>query len=149
VIAQTSNEHLDELNARAQAIRRQHGQLGEDGSDVPGRPYQLHPGDLIQVRHTIRHPDHGQLPNGTTAVIADVDPDAGLLDLRLGDGTELRLDEQQLADADLRSSTKTRSSSSAGRPTATPTTTRQTSSTQAACCSGSPAPPRYQASPEP
>ena len=27
VIAQTSNEHLDELNARAQAIRAEHGEL--------------------------------------------------------------------------------------------------------------------------
>ncbi|MGN6872043.1 MAG: MobF family relaxase [Solirubrobacteraceae bacterium] len=34
VIAQTSNEHLDELNARAQAIRQQHGQLGDDA--IPG-----------------------------------------------------------------------------------------------------------------
>ena len=30
VIAQTSNDHLDELNARAQAIRHQAGQLGSD-----------------------------------------------------------------------------------------------------------------------
>jgi hypothetical protein len=30
VIAQTSNEHLDQLNARAQAIRQQHGQLGDE-----------------------------------------------------------------------------------------------------------------------
>jgi len=102
VIAQTSNEHLDELNARAQAIRRQQGQLGEDGVDVPGRPYQLHAGDLVQVRHTIRHPDHGQLRNGTGAVITGIDAREGTLDVRLVDGTEVRLDEQQLADADLR-----------------------------------------------
>ena len=40
VIAQTSNEHLDELNARAQAIRRQHQELGKDGFPIPGRPYE-------------------------------------------------------------------------------------------------------------
>jgi conjugative relaxase-like TrwC/TraI family protein len=102
VIAQTSNEHLDELNARAQAIRLQNGQLGQHGVELPGRPYQLHAGDLIQIRHTIRHPDHGQLRNGTGATVTKVDTRDGALDLRLTDGTEVRLDEQQLADADLR-----------------------------------------------
>jgi conjugative relaxase-like TrwC/TraI family protein len=102
VIAQTSNEHLDELNARAQAIRRQHRQLGQESLDLPGRPYQLHAGDQVQVRHTIHHPDHGQLRNGTGALVADVDPRNGALGLRLADGTEIRLDDQQLADADLR-----------------------------------------------
>jgi conjugative relaxase-like TrwC/TraI family protein len=38
VIAQTSNEHLDELNARAQAIRQQHGELGNESFMIPGRP---------------------------------------------------------------------------------------------------------------
>ncbi len=46
VIAHTSNEHVDELNARAQAIRRQHRQLGDQHVPVPGRPYDLHAGDF-------------------------------------------------------------------------------------------------------
>ncbi len=45
VIAQTSNERLDELNARAQAIRIERGELGDDSVPVPGRPYRLYPGD--------------------------------------------------------------------------------------------------------
>jgi ATP-dependent exoDNAse (exonuclease V) alpha subunit len=101
VIAQTSNEHLDELNARAQAIRQQHGQLGEDSVPVPGRPYELHEGDHVQVRHNIRH-DHGQLRNGTTAIVSSVDPRTGAVDLRLANGTELRLHEPEIAHADLR-----------------------------------------------
>ncbi len=44
VIAHTSGEHLDELNARAQAIRHQHGELGPESLPVTGRPYQLHGG---------------------------------------------------------------------------------------------------------
>jgi hypothetical protein len=59
VIAQTSNEHLDELNARAQAIRHQHGQLSKHSLPVPGRPYRLHAGDIVQIRRTINHPRHG------------------------------------------------------------------------------------------
>jgi conjugative relaxase-like TrwC/TraI family protein len=102
VIAQTSNEHLDELNARGQAIRHQHGQLGPEALPVPGRPYALHPGDEIQIRRTIRHPDHGHLRNGTTAHIASIDTDAHTVTLQLADGDELTLDGGQAARADLR-----------------------------------------------
>ncbi|MGH3265746.1 MAG: hypothetical protein ACRDNS_27555, partial [Trebonia sp.] len=102
VIAQSSNEHLDELNARAQAIRKQHKQLGEEQIAVPGRPYGLHAGDQIQVRHTITHPDHGQLRNGTGATITDVDPRSGELVLRLTSGKELVLDQEQIEQVDLR-----------------------------------------------
>ncbi len=102
VIAQTSNDHLDALNARAQAIRHQAGQLGDDGLPVPGRPYQLRQGDLVQIRHTIQHPDHGALRNGSAAEVSAVDIDARALELRLDDGAVLRLTEQQAAEADLR-----------------------------------------------
>ena len=102
VIAQTSNDHLDALNACAQAIRRQAGELGDNALPVPGRPYELRQGDLVQIRHTIHHPEHGAVRNGTAAQIIDVDADADALVLRLGDGTELRLTEPQIADADLR-----------------------------------------------
>ena len=58
VIAQTSNEHLDELNARAQAHPpRRTDELGAESLPLPGRPYRLHTGDQVQVRHTIHHPD--------------------------------------------------------------------------------------------
>jgi conjugative relaxase-like TrwC/TraI family protein len=102
VITQTSNEHLDELNARAQAIRHQHGQLGPEALPVPGRPYELHSGDEVQVRRTIPHPDHGQLRNGTTAQIATIDPDTKTVALRLADGVQVGLDAEQAIRADLR-----------------------------------------------
>ena len=102
VIAQTSNEHLDALNARAQAIRQQAGELGDDGLPVPGRPYELHEGDAVQVRHTIQHPQHGTLRNGTAAEVTAIEPDIIAVGLRLTDGTEVDLDPQQVNDADLR-----------------------------------------------
>ena len=102
VIAQTSNEHLDALNARAQAIRHQAGQIGEDSLPVPGRPYDLHQGDLVQIRRTLQHAEHGTLRNGTAARITRIDSAARTLDLRLHDGSKLILTEQQAADADLR-----------------------------------------------
>jgi hypothetical protein len=102
VLAQTSNDHLDELNARCQAIRDQHGELGTDGIAAPGRPYSLHPGDHVQVRHTINHAEHGPLRNGTTAVINDIDPDAEMIELALPDGQPVTLSIDQADAAQLR-----------------------------------------------
>jgi len=102
VIAQTSNEHLDELNARAQAIRQQHGELGDKGLGVPGRPYNLHTGDQVQIRHTINHPDHGPLRNGTAATVMSVDADRHELELQLTTDDQVLLNDQHVVDADLR-----------------------------------------------
>ncbi|MDQ6805601.1 MAG: hypothetical protein M3065_11685, partial [Actinomycetota bacterium] len=102
VIAQTSNDHLDELNARAQAIRHQNRELGDAAIPIAGRPYQLHRGDEVQIRRTLDHPEHGQLRNGTTAHIADVDTAAQTIDLTLAGGDRLTMDRGQLDRAQLR-----------------------------------------------
>ncbi len=102
VIAQTSNEHLDELNARAQAIRSEHGELGDGSLAITGKPYQLHAGDRVQIRRTILHRDFGQLRNGATGDILDADPARELLTLRLADERELTLDRAQIDRADIR-----------------------------------------------
>ena len=101
-LAQTSNDHLDELNARYQAIRRQHGELGTDGIAAPGRPYSLHAGDEVQIRRTINHPDHGPLRNGTTALIRDVDPGAQTIELTFPTGQPANLTADQADAAQLR-----------------------------------------------
>jgi conjugative relaxase-like TrwC/TraI family protein len=102
VLAQTSNDHLDELNARYQAIRHQHGELGATTIPAPGRPYTLHPADQVQIRRTINHPDHGPLRNGTTALIRDIDPDAQTIGLALPDGQPVTLSVDQADAAQLR-----------------------------------------------
>ncbi len=102
VIAQTSNDHLDELNARYQAIRHQHGELGTATIPAPGRPYTLRPGDKIQIRRTINHPDHGPLRNGTTALIRDIDPDARTIELTLPTRHPVNLTIDQADAAQLR-----------------------------------------------
>ena len=68
---------------------------------MPGRRYELHAGDDVQVRRTIHH-QRGQLRNGTTAVIANVDAQSGAVDVQVADGTELRLHHDEIAQADLR-----------------------------------------------
>ena len=102
VLAQTSNDHLDELNARYQAIRHQHGELGTDTIPAPGRPYSLHGGDQVQIRRTINHPDHGLLRNGTTALIHNIDPDARTIELTLPTGQPVNLSIDQADAAQLR-----------------------------------------------
>jgi conjugative relaxase-like TrwC/TraI family protein len=102
VLAQTSNDHLDELNARYQAIRRQSGELGADGIPAPGRPYSLHPGDHVQIRRTLNHSEHGTLRNGTTALIRDMDPHAQTIELALPTGQPVNLTVAQADAAQLR-----------------------------------------------
>jgi conjugative relaxase-like TrwC/TraI family protein len=102
VVAQTSNDRLDELNARAQALRHQDGQLGPDGLETSGRPYRLYPGDEIQIRHSIHLADHGQLRNGTTGHVADVQQAPERLALRTGGGERIVLDRDQVDRADPR-----------------------------------------------
>jgi conjugative relaxase-like TrwC/TraI family protein len=102
VLAQTSNDQLDELNARFQAIRLQHSELGTDTIPAPGRPYSLHPGDEVQIRRTINHPDHGPLRNGTTALIRAIDPDSQTIELGLPTGQPVNLSIDQADAAQLR-----------------------------------------------
>ncbi len=101
VITQTSNEHLDQLNARAQAIRAHAGELGTRAIKLTDKPYRLHEGDEIQLRHSIHHPTHGPLANGTSATIRHIAPDQTAL-LKLADGRQVTLTQQQLQKADAR-----------------------------------------------
>lgn len=91
VIAQTSNERLDELNAHAQALR---GAGGDRELAVLGRPYGLRAGDEVQVRRTV-----GGLRNGTAGVVEWVNADQATL--RFEDRL-VGLDREQIAQADVR-----------------------------------------------
>jgi conjugative relaxase-like TrwC/TraI family protein len=102
VIAQTSNEHLDELNARAQAIRRQHHELGTENIPIPGRPYRLHAGDLVQIRRSIHHNTAGPIRNGHTGQVIAIDPERDALTIELGPNRTAILDRAHLERADLR-----------------------------------------------
>jgi hypothetical protein len=102
VIAQTSNDQLDALNARAQAIRQQDGQLGRESIRVGGRPYSLHAGDEIQVRRNLTHPEHGRIANGTTGTITAIDPDRSGAIVELSDGRHVALAQDELDRAEVR-----------------------------------------------
>jgi len=92
VVVETSNEQLDALNARAQAIRLQDGELGHESVPLTGRPYGLRAGDDVVVRAPVQHPDLGSVRNGVSGHVIDVDAEAGVATLRLNDGREAAFD---------------------------------------------------------
>jgi conjugative relaxase-like TrwC/TraI family protein len=102
VVSQTSNEHLDALNARAQAIRAQAGELGDQEVPLAGRPYGIRAGDEVQIRHPVQHPELGRVSNGTTAQVLDVNPTGEDARLVLSDGREAMFARELLDQAQVR-----------------------------------------------
>jgi conjugative relaxase-like TrwC/TraI family protein len=96
VVVETSNEQLDALNARAQAIRLQDGELGRVRVPLSGRPYGLRAGDDVVVRSPVQHPDLGSVRNGLAGQVIDVHADAGAVTLRLSDGRKAAFDRSLL-----------------------------------------------------
>jgi len=96
VVVQTSNEALDELNARAQALRAQDGQLGQPAVTLAGRPYGLHAGDELVLRAASRHPELGAVRNGTRGTVLAVAEDGQHAILRLSDGRQASWERSQL-----------------------------------------------------
>ena len=103
VVVQTSNEALDELNARAQALRAQDGLLGgEPIVPLAGRPYGLRAGDDIVLRAASRHPQLGAVRNGTRGEVLAVADDGQHAVLRLADGRQASWERGQLDAASAR-----------------------------------------------
>ncbi|MGI8713936.1 MAG: MobF family relaxase [Solirubrobacteraceae bacterium] len=102
VVVQTSNEQLDGLNARAQALRVQDGELGEQQVALAGRPYELRAGDEIVVRAASTHPELGAVRNGTRGRVVDVADDGQHATVALSDGREAGWDRGQLDKASAR-----------------------------------------------
>ncbi len=103
VVVQTSNEQLDELNARAQALRVQDGQLvGDQAVPLAGRPYGLYAGDEIVLRAASVHPQLGAVRNGTRGEVLDVADDEQRAVVRLSDGRQASFERYQLGAASAR-----------------------------------------------
>ncbi|MGH2909099.1 MAG: AAA family ATPase, partial [Solirubrobacteraceae bacterium] len=102
VVVQTSNEQLDGLNARAQALRAQDGELGEPAVVLTDRPYSLYAGDAIVLRAPTVHPELGAVRNGTRGQVLDVDADHESATVRLSDGRQAIWDRKQLDGASAR-----------------------------------------------
>jgi len=72
LIADASNQEIDRLNARAQHLRAQRGELGHPEIPLPGVHYGLREGDLIAF--TAQHRPHGQprVENGTRGQVSAI-----------------------------------------------------------------------------
>jgi ATP-dependent exoDNAse (exonuclease V) alpha subunit len=89
LIADSSNREIDRLNARAQHLRVQRGELGPDELPLSSVHYRLHQGD--HVAFIAQHRPRGQprVENGTRGQVTNIDQD-GTLTLAL-DGSDRRL----------------------------------------------------------
>ncbi len=89
LIADSSNREIDRLNARAQHLRAQRGELGPDELPLSSVHYGLRPGD--RVAFIAQHHPRGQprVENGTRGQVTNIDRE-GTLMLAL-DGSDRRL----------------------------------------------------------
>jgi conjugative relaxase-like TrwC/TraI family protein len=98
LIADASNTEIDRLNARAQHLRLQHGELGQHEAPLPHVHYGIRRGDLIAFTHQHRPPRAARVENGTRGEITALNPNGGAT-IAL-DGSNRRV---TLAPEDLRS----------------------------------------------
>ena len=95
-----SNERVDELNARAQALRAHAGELGGDELALAKRPYGIRVGDEVLFRRRTWHEQLRRVENGTPARVLAVEPGGAVLEL--DDGRRGTWTREQLDKADLR-----------------------------------------------
>jgi hypothetical protein len=95
LIADASNVEIDRLNARAQYLRGQKGELGEREMELRGVHYGLREGDLVAFREQ-HHPERGpRIENGTRAEVTNIGGDGLVVSLD-GSGRQVRLDGEDV-----------------------------------------------------
>ncbi len=97
LIADASNQEIDRLNARAQHLRAQRGELGNHEIPLPGVHYGLREGDLIAFTAQHRPPGQPRVENGTRGQVSAIHDRGVTVTL---DGSQRRL---QIAREDLES----------------------------------------------
>jgi ATP-dependent exoDNAse (exonuclease V) alpha subunit len=95
LIADASNQEIDRLNARAQHLRAQRGELGHNEIPLPGVHYGLREGDLIAFTTQHRPPGQPRVENGTRGQVSPIHERGVTLTL---DGSQRKV---QLASDDL------------------------------------------------
>ncbi len=95
LIADASNKEIGRLNARAQHLRAEHGELGEHETQLAHVHYGVREGDLIAFNQQHRPVGKQRVENGTRGEITAVGPDGIMIAL---DGSNRQV---QLAADDL------------------------------------------------
>jgi conjugative relaxase-like TrwC/TraI family protein len=98
LIADSSNVEIDRLNARAQHLRAQRGDLGETEIPLPNRHYGLREGDLITFTAQHRPAGTPKVENGTRGEVIGVTADNRSLILAVdGSGRQVQIAGEDLA----------------------------------------------------
>jgi conjugative relaxase-like TrwC/TraI family protein len=97
LIADAANTEIDRLNARAQHLRAQRGELGHHEIPLPSVHYGLREGDLVAFTAQHRPPGQPRVENGTRGQVSAVHDRGVTVTL---DGSQRQF---QLADEDLES----------------------------------------------
>jgi conjugative relaxase-like TrwC/TraI family protein len=74
LIADASNQEIDRLNARAQHLRTEHGELTEHEISLQAVHYGLRQGDRVAFTTQHRPPGAPRVENGTRGQITHIDP---------------------------------------------------------------------------
>ncbi|MHB8509773.1 MAG: MobF family relaxase [Candidatus Dormibacteria bacterium] len=88
-------QRVHELNALAQGVRRQRGELGEQSVPLGGQQ-RLHVGDEVLFRQAIKGGDGVDIVNGTPGRVTQVDPDSGAALIAYGDHPQAWVDSNWL-----------------------------------------------------
>ncbi len=95
LIADASNQEIDRLNARAQHLRAERGELGHQEITLPNVHYGLRDGDLIAFNAQHRARGQPRVENGTRGEVTHVDEHGVTVTLD-GSGRRVQLDGEHL-----------------------------------------------------
>jgi hypothetical protein len=87
LIADASNQEIDRLNARAQFLRAENQELGEQELLLQTAHYGLHRGDRVALTTQHRPPNEPRVENGSRGRITHIDPQQNQATITL-DGSE-------------------------------------------------------------
>jgi ATP-dependent exoDNAse (exonuclease V) alpha subunit len=79
LISDSSNQEIHPLNARAQHLRAQRGELGETEVAVPGAHYGVREGDRVALIAQHHEPGQHRIENGSRAQVLQVTPQGEVL----------------------------------------------------------------------
>ena len=78
MITDASNVEVDRLNARAQHLRAERGELGQAEVQLPHKHYGLREGDRIVFTAQHREPGQPRVENGSRGQVTDINHDRGV-----------------------------------------------------------------------
>ena len=96
LIADASNKEIDRLNARAQHLRAQRGELGPDELPLASVHYGLRQGDHVAFIAQHRPPGQARVENGTRGEVTDISRDRTVTLALDGSGRTLRLADEDV-----------------------------------------------------